>query len=330
MAKPTPTTYLIHGDDDFGVEQEARALRERMSDSPNAELNTSEFDGETASAAEIISAASSYPFLADKRLVIVKGMLAHITRKGAGETGKKAVEQLLDALPNLPDTARLVFIERQTLSDSNKILKLIRESGYEKLAAAPNDATGWVVRRAQEAYGSTITGRAAAALASVTANDLRRADNELAKLASYVNSERPIDEDDVALLTPYLAEAKGFDMVDALATGRADQAMTMLNRLLMEKDEDPFRVYGLIIRQFRLLLLAKEHVAGGGNAKSFAQAQKLHEFPARKAVEQSRSFTLPQLEAIYRRLLDTDTRMKTGRLEPRLALDLLIASLGGR
>ncbi len=134
MAKAAKTFYILHGDDDFGRDQELDTFRAKMNETPNGDLNTSEFEGENTNAYEVINAASSYPFLADKRLVIVKGMLAWITRKGAGETGKKAVEHLLEALPTLPDYARLVFVERVKLADSNKILKLARdaENGYEK------------------------------------------------------------------------------------------------------------------------------------------------------------------------------------------------------
>jgi len=329
MSKSPKTFYILHGDDDFGLEQELRTFHARMAETPNGDLNTSAFDGQAAGAYEIINAVSSFPFLADKRLVVVKGMLAWITRKGAGETGKKAVEHLLEALPGLPEYARLVFVERQTLSDSNKILKLAREAGngYEKSFTTPGDSTGWIIRRAQDAYGTEIQPAAAVALAGVAHNDLRRADNELIKLVSYVDGERAINEDDVTLLTSYVPEAKVFDMVDALAEGRADAALTMLHRLLAEKDEDPFRVYGMIVRQFRLLLTGKEYLVSGGYPNQMADALGMNGFVAKKIAMQSRGFTLAGLERIYRALLDNDIKMKTGRIEPDLALDLLVASL---
>ncbi|HEX2905588.1 MAG TPA: DNA polymerase III subunit delta [Phototrophicaceae bacterium] len=325
MSKAAKTVYILHGDDDFSLGQEVTSLRAKMGD----DLNTSEFDGQTASAPEVLNAVCSYPFLSDKRLVMVKGMLAWITRKGAGETGKKMVEQLTQALPNLPEWARLVFIERGTLAESNRVLKLVKElpNGYEKAFAAPKDATGWILKQAREVYGVEIQPAAAVALATVTQNDLFRADNELVKLASYVGPEHPITEDDVALLTPYVAETKVFDMVDAMAEGRAEPALKMLHQLLDEQDEDPFRLYGMIVRQFRLLLTAKEYLALGGSPGQMADALKIHKFVAQKLSQQSRALALPQLEKIYRTLLETDIRMKTGRIEPALALDLLVAGL---
>lgn len=326
MSRPAKTFYILHGDDDFGLEAEVASLRAKMGD----DLNTHEFDGQTASAPEVINAVCSYPFLADKRLVIVKGMLSWISRKGAGETGKQAAERLAEALPALPEWARLVFVERQPLTETNRFVKLAKTlpNGYEKLFAAPKDATGWIIRQARENYGADIEPAAAVALAAVTQNDLRRADNELVKLASYVDGARPITEDDVALLTAWVAEARVFDMVDAMAEGRAEVALRLLHLLLDEQDEDPFRLYGMIVRQFRLLLTAKEYLAEGGPPGQMADALKLHRFVAQKLAVQSRAFSLEQLEQIYRRLLETDLRMKTGRIAPGLALDLLVAGLG--
>jgi DNA polymerase III subunit delta len=328
MTKSTPTFYVFHGDDDFRIEEEVRRIRDRMAESPNGDLNTSEFDGPTVNVSEVVAAATAYPFLADRRLIVVKDLLSWITRKGAGETGKKAVAMLESELPHLPDWTRLVFVEREKLSDSNKILKLAQStpSGFEKLFTAAKDSTSWIIKRAEETYGAKIEPRAAAALSSVTQGDLRLADNELLKLVSYADGARTITEPDVALLTPYVAEASMFEMVDALAEGRGQTALRLIHRLL-EQQEDVFSLYGMIVRQFRLLLLAKEHLTTGGTPADLADTLRIHRFVAQKVAQQTRSFSLEQLERIYHALLDYDVKIKTGRIEPELALDLLITGL---
>ena len=325
------TFYILHGNDNLRMEEELSQMRAQMGDSPNAEMNIAEFDGETARVAEIMNAATSFPFLADKRLVIVRGLIGWITRKGAGETGKRAVEQLVNDLPQLPEWSRVVFVERDKLAASNKLLKLAQQdsAGYEKAFSAPKDSTSWILARAKEVYEAEMEPRAANALASVTGEDLRRADNELVKLVSYVDGERPITEEDVARLTPYVAEANIFNMVDAMALGQSDKAMTLMHRLLEDDPrDDGFGLFAMIVRQFRLLLIAKEHLMLTGSRQGLAEALGTRSrFVADKAAEQSRNFTLEQLESIYRSLQDTDLKMKTGRIEPRLALDLIVAGL---
>ncbi|RMF78292.1 MAG: DNA polymerase III subunit delta [Chloroflexi bacterium] len=324
----TPTFYIIHGDDDLRINEAVKAMRSRMGDTPEAEMNISEFDGEVSTVGEVLSAANSFPFLADKRLVIVRGMLSWLTRKGAGNIGKEGVERLAEALPELAAWSRLVFVELRKLPANNKLVKLAQshEYGYEKAYMTPKDSTSWIVKRARDEYAAEIDGRAAAALASVTQGDLRRADNELVKLVNYVNGERAIREDDVVLLTPYVAEASMFDMVDALAEGRGETALLLLHHLL-DDGQDIFGLYGMIVRQFRLLLLTRDYLDGGGVPGGISEALNVHRFVAQKLAVQSRSFTLEQLERIYRVLLDNDLKIKNGQIKPELALDLFVASL---
>lgn len=322
-----PTFYIFHGDDDLRIEEEVQRLLKKMGHDPNAGLNTATFDGMVASVGEILSAAMAYPFLSDKRLVIVKDLLAWVTRKGAGETGKRAIDQLAEALPTLPEWTRLVFVERSKLPDSFKLIKLAQtdENGFEKAYMLPKDSTQWILSRAKH-YGVEIEPRAAAALASVTGSDLRRADNELVKLIAYVDGAKPITEADVELLTPYVAEANIFDMVDALAEGKGERAAALVRRLLNQQEE-ALGLFAMIVRQFRLLLLAKEHLTGGGAPSEIAKTLGVHPYVAEKLAKQSRSFDLPTLERIYRALGEYDLKMKTGRITPELALDLLVAAL---
>lgn len=328
--KTSPTFYLFYGNDEIALDEAVKRLRAGMDDGPEADLNISEYDGESASVPEIVNAARSMPFLADKRLILVRGLVAHLTRKGAGETGKAAMQRLLDELPNLPATARLVLIERENLRKDAALVKLAatHERGFCREFTVPENSTGWIIDRAKRSYDARLEPAAAAALATVTGGDLRAADSELCKLALYVGTERPITEADVILLTPYVAEANVFNLVDALAEGDARTALTLMHSALEQDRSDPgFRLFALIVRQFRMLLLAREHLSSGGSPKDLATVLKAHPFAAEKAGKQSRNFQVEHLERIYRRLQRYDLEMKTGRIEPRLALELLVASL---
>jgi DNA polymerase III subunit delta len=325
--KPEHNFYLLHGDDDMSLEITLKELRGMMGSGTEAEMNTSEYEGEDVSVAKILNDVRSFPFLSDKRLVIVKGLVAHLMKNQAG---KDQLETLLDAVPNLPAHARLVLVERENLKSNLRVVKLAQEKGYCKQFTAPEDISDWIKKRAKTEYQAEIDMQAARALSSVTGNDLRRADNELVKLVSYVDGKRSIMEADVALLTPYVAEASVFDMVDALAVGNGKTALSIMTQVLDADPADPgFRLFSLIVRQFRLLILAREYLDGGGSANENAVAQALgmKPYPAGKLANQARRFTLPQLEMIYRRLQQYDVEMKTGKVEPRLALELLVASL---
>jgi DNA polymerase-3 subunit delta len=65
----------------------------------------------------------------------------------------------------------------------------------------------------------------------------------------------------------------------------------------------------------------------GQDHYQIAQEIGVHPYPIQKILPQAKLFTLPQLKTIYHRLSEVDQAIKTGQLNDKLALDLLIASL---
>ncbi len=329
MSAP-PTFYIFHGEDLLSRRQALARMRAQMGD--NGDLNRSEFDGTQTPVPEVLAAVKSYPFLADKRLVIVTGLIRHITRRGAGQAGKTATDRLLDELPRLPAYARLALVENETLPAGNRLLKAAQKmpNGYVRVFPKPRNLSRWLTTRAKNEYAAEISPQAADAIAAVAGDDLLRADNELYKLVAYVDGQRPIDEQDVAALTPYVPEANVFELVDALATGNGARALELMQQSLRNDPRDPgFRLYALIVRQFRLLLMTRDHLDRGGGASpdAIAQAVGARPFAARKLAVQAWRFSSEELTVILKRLQRYDQEMKTGRIAPRLVLDLLVTNL---
>ena len=166
---------------------------------------------------------------------------------------------------------------------------------------------------------------AAALLGSLVGDDTRVAYQEIQKLAAYVNYRRPIERDDVDYLTVNTSETSIFAMVDALGNQDGRMALTLLRRLL--EHADALSIFGMIVRQFRLLLQAREVMDGGGRPAEIAQALKIHSFVAQKLSAQARHFDLQALEMIYHRLLEIDNAIKTGQVEDEQALETFIAAI---
>ncbi|NOG48045.1 MAG: DNA polymerase III subunit delta [Chloroflexi bacterium] len=223
MAGPTKTFYIFYGADDIALRDALTKMRGAMGD--YGDMNTSEFDGPLTSVPEILNAVSSYPFLSDRRLVIVHGLLAALT----GDAGRKAQAQLVEAIADLPDHARLVLVESGKIDARNAVLKAATDLPTAVVRAfdVPEDVGGWIVKRAG-LYDVTIEPRAAAALADVAGADLHALDSELSKLADYAHPRTNITEDDVAAMTAYVPEANIFKLVDAIAKGDGGTAMQAL------------------------------------------------------------------------------------------------------
>ncbi|NJN54176.1 MAG: hypothetical protein HC804_05095, partial [Anaerolineae bacterium] len=131
---------------------------------------------------------------------------------------------------------------------------------------------------------------------------------------------------DVLLLSPYAAEASIFDLVDALGSRNSKRASLLLQQKFSE-GADPFYLFTMFVRQFRLLIQVKELADEGKRPPAIGQELKLHSFVVGKLYQQSQGFSLPQLEQIYHHLLDIDVGSKTGRQDMPTALNLLVAAL---
>lgn len=327
MSQPHPTFYVFHGDDELTCAETVANLRRRLEGSGMADLNTAVLDGETVTLAALRNACEALPFLSDRRLVIVEGLLSHLQQKG-----DRFLQGLLDLLPALPETTRLIFVEGRPLPDNHPVLQLARRHprGYVRRFDLPTakELPRWIARRARR-HGGRITPRAAARLAAVIGSDLRLLDQEVLKLVTYVGPGREVTEEDVARLVPYVQQAVVFDLVDALGRRDGRTAASTLQRLL-DGGEHPMGILAMIVRQFRLLIQVTELRRAGENAATIARVLNLHPYPARKLFVQSANFTPAQLEQVYRHLLATDAEIKQGRLTPEVALDLLVAGLTGR
>lgn len=322
--------YIFHGDDEFTGSEAVADLKGKLGDSATADINTTVLDGRSLTLSEIIHQCDAVPFMGDRRLVIVENMLQRFDPKkgGRSESDQKLVDGLRDYLPQLPETTRLIFVESKSLHGNNPILRQAKQDdhGYVQEFETPRHGavSGWITRRVQ-AIGGEIQSGAVMALTAYGEDDLRLLDQEIEKLLTYAG-DRPITEHDVHRLVPAATESDIFAMVDALGQRDHRAAVTRLHELL-EAGESPIYLLYMITRQFRILTQVKELASQGMHQPAIRSKLGLHPFVIKKALAQARNFSLKQLQTIYGKILETDEAIKTGQLEPELALDILVAEL---
>lgn len=341
-----PRWYILHGDDEFSRDQAVRQLRSRLAaaDPAMAELNTNILDGSHLTLGELRHACDSVPFLAERRLVIVHGLLARLATGGkrgvpgteeADPDWKRAFRKELAAyLPGLPATTRLVFFEPETLKATHPILKLAQ--GDEKKRARvrffalpkDQDLPGWIGQHAVD-MGGKMSREAAELLAALVGPDLRLLEAEIDKLLLYVDGQRPVGLDDIRRLVSRAREASIFDLVDCVGKRQTDRALQLLHRML-EDEGEPLQILSMLARQVRILIQVSELKRQGLTHPEITARLKLHPFVVGKTMEQAENFDLAQLEAAHARVVETDWAIKTGRLDTVSALDLLVVGLNRR
>ena len=84
---------------------------------------------------------------------------------------------------------------------------------------------------------------------------------------------------------------------------------------------------GLLVNHFELMLEIKELRRAGMYAPEISKTLKVHEFRVKKSIGFCEKFTIDKLKSILIQLYEIDRNIKTGTLEPSLALELLVGRI---
>jgi DNA polymerase III subunit delta len=325
-----PVVYLLHGDDEYAIAQFIANMEAKMGDPSTAGMNITHFKSGNLPFDELTAVAQSMPFLAERRLVVLHDPLANMQ-------SAKVRQRFKDILECIPATTALVIVINRPLVAARdkrhgkqhwlqKWGQAQGERTFQKefLMARGPELVRWIQSRARD-EGGEISPDGAAVLASLVDDDPRLAAQEISKLLAFVNYSRPVEPDDVEYLVVSIGGGDVFAMVDALGNQNGQLALRMLHQLL--DDDEPLRLFGMMIRQFRLLLLTRELVDAGYREGDIARELKTYAFVVRKLIPQARNFSTETLEDIYQRLLDIDEAIKTGQIEGDVALDTLVTAL---
>ena len=321
-----PTVYFLYGDHDLVFKDFVSRMKEKMGQPENAEMNIERFSPAELDLSKLEQICSTLPFLSPRRVVI-----AEQPSRLMGSDSEK--ERFFEFLNSIPTSTALVLIEsidfksaRGRLPSKPSQLEQFLQShpsAYIRRCEIPRGPqfVTWIQEHTEE-LGGTIGEQAAHLLSEFVAEDLHLAHQEIEKLLTFVNFERPIIEADVEKLTPFYGQADVFAMVDAVGQRDGQQALKSLRQLLT--DEYPLYVFSMIIRQFRLLLMAKEAQDKKKNPQSVLN---MSPFVAKKIIAQAQNFNLGDLERIYRHLLEVDVGSKTGQDTLDVALESFVTHL---
>jgi DNA polymerase-3 subunit delta len=314
---------FLYGNDEFAIARKLKDFESDFADPTTAGMNTAHLEARSMSEDELNNAVNAMPFLAPKRLVI----LSNPSAKYNNPSARKKFETYIS---NVPDSARLVIHELMEPKETEKhwLIKWSKNSTAIKtqsfMLPKQRDMAGWIINEVKNQNGK-IEPQAATKLAEMVGVDTRQAGMEISKLLAYVNWARPVQGSDVEAVCIVTSQQSVFEFADALSQGNGKVAQRLLHRLL--ENEDAFALWGMVVRQFRLLIQAREILDGRGNKDDVARALGVHPFVAEKTTGQAARFSIESLESIYRKLLGIDEMVKTSQITLELAMDTLVVEL---
>ena len=303
--------YLLYGEEAFLKNSYKNRLKEAIIGDDT--LNFARFEGKGLDVDELIRLADTMPFFAERRLILVE------------DSGffKSASDALVQYLPSMPDTTILLFVETE-VDKRNRLYKKVKDMGYAAELNRQDSAqlarwAGGILTREQK----KITKHTMELFLSMAGDDMENIRMELEKLISYTLGREVITDEDVLAVCTVQVTNRIFEMVSAIVNRQPRKAMDLYEDLLTLK-EPPMRILFLIARQFNQLLQVKDLMGKGMDKGTIASKLKMQPFVVGKTMPQARQFGREQILSYVEFCVETEEAVKSGRLQDRLAVELLI------
>ena len=216
------TTYLLTGDDESILRTAVVELVDRLVGDGDRSMMVDEFDGDDYELRVVVDAAQTPPFLAERRVVIARGVGRFLTDE---------VAPLVAYVGNPLDTTELVLVANGG-KVAKKLTDAVKADGTVTNSSPPTrakDLQAWVADHIAAA-GLRVKPDAAAQLAQWLGEDVGRLDGILATLRSTYGSDHTVT---IADVQPFLGDAGGvppWDFTDAIDAGNTTKALTLLGQ----------------------------------------------------------------------------------------------------
>ncbi len=326
--RPAPPIVVITGDEQhLKINALTKTLAALLPPNVDRALALTEYDGSRPaedggpSLAAVLEDLTTLPFLADRRVVVIRDADTFIT----------AHRDKLETYLTRPSPTGTLVLECRSFLKTSRLCKAATASGEviecKKLRAQA--LVGFVTSEAT-ARGKRIEAAATAKLIDLIGPAAGALAGEVEKLALFVGDRPAITTADVTELVGMSREEKIFATMDAAALGRLQDALRLWHQVLATDTAVAYRGVGGLAYKVRSYLAAHALFAGGFKTPEIAP--KVAMWGRERDLEAILRRLSPQvLRRLLAALAQLDTQAKLGLRSIDTGIELLLvqtASLG--
>ena len=297
ISLPLKNVYRIVGEDYYLIDQVLKELK----DACGGEM--SYFDDENFSADKLLDSCNQMPFIAEKRLVILKEL-----SKVSEVDKKKIVEYSKSPSP----------FSVLAIIDNNKNFVSVQGGVIDCKSLNFNELSTFIKEKFSS-LGASISQDGLKELIESCSYNLTKI--EIEKLASYAG-DKEVSKADVDNLVTKTDDFTIFELSDALSKKESVRAVKLLE--LMLASLEPTMILSLLAGHFRRLFHAK---ISSLSTQELAKLLGVKEFAVTRAKEQAKNFSAVNLKKIIELILNTDYMIKSGQMNAENAIHYLVFSI---
>jgi DNA polymerase-3 subunit delta len=305
--------FFLHGQDSFRSRKKLADIIEGYKKAHKSGLSLIYFDASQKDFADFSTQIRSNSIFEEKKMVILKNTFSDADFQ----------ESFLEIIKKFQDSQDIVVIyEADKVDQRTKFFKVL-----QKTAKCQDFSflTGALLKKwlafEFEKHGAKISYQALDCFLSRADGDLWRQENEIKKLANFKKGGE-IGVGDIELCVRQNSQNDIFKTIEALAAKNKIQALSLLHQHL-DAGDNPLYLLSMFAYQFKNMLILKDLE----EKRKSPSLSGLHPFVVKKTSGLCRSFSFLQLKEIYRKIFQADLQIKTGQLDPELAIDLFVAQI---
>jgi len=301
---------VLTGENSFLLQRELDALITAFV-AAHGDMALERLDGETASFERLQESLQSVPFLADRKLVVLRVPGAN----------KQFIERAEQLFKELPDTTDVLIVEPKP-DKRGSYYKSLKKLAEVRDFTEPDEAgmAPWLVATAKAAGGSLSLADARYLVERIGVRQQLLA-RELEKLLLYSPS---VTRETIDLLTDQTPQGSIFELLEAAFAGNTAKALNLYATQRAQK-VDTAQIIAMLTWQLRVLALLK--AASGRSAQDVAATAKLNPFVVRKAQPIAARLSAARLKQLIADLLAIDVRSKRERIDVDEALQNYLLQL---
>jgi DNA polymerase-3 subunit delta len=285
-------------------------------------MNFAEFRSDSFTVQQVVEAAETVPFFADRRVILLENTdLWTKDKKAEGE-------RLAAYIGTQPETTVIIMSE-PSVDKRQKLFLSFRKNGeaFECGELSDRDYRSWVVRRFA-AEGKAIRESAFELLLAYAGSDMLNMSSEIAKAVSYVGDRKEVTEEDIRAICSRQLQDRIFDMIAAIGRRDRDGAFSCYMDLVALQTP-PQVILSLMERQYGQMLKMKETLqkTPGMSVYDAAAADGVPYGAARQYAPLLPSVSAAVLRAALERCVNADAAYKNGKYTDRLAVEKTIVEL---
>jgi len=311
---------FLYGQDTYRSRQKLNEIIKHYKKIHKSGLNLKYFDLKEGNFQDFQNEIQSVSMFAEKKLIVLQDALGN----------KNFIEDFLKNSKKLIESKDVILFYENGEPPKNKFVGFLKKYGKSQEFALleGEKLKNWIIKEFEN-YKAPLQVKiepgALELLINYVGNNLWQMENEIKKLVNYTNGQR-IKMKDVELLIKPKIETDIFETIDAIASKNKKQALELIHKHL-EKGDTPLYLLSMINFQFRNLLIIKDLIQKYHSPYVLSRATNFHPYIIKKSYSLAQKFTIQELKKIYQKIFKVDLDIKTGRVEPGVALDLLIAEI---